>query len=760
MKQSSVRAFIAAVLLVAGLQSSAQSPVQLGAVTPNHLNVTLKKAALQQTIRGEFKVLLFDTPSTLDVVDGDNQVGGQFTTTTPRQGKYTGIQLTFDEQGTYSGTDPCTGLTATDAPITLADDGADDLFVTYEQPHPVTGLAAGALPMDPFTLGSDPVDMHLVFPVTNSIVCLSDTPPIQTIRGKQTGLGNPFDVAVDPTGDGYYVVSNAGADRISYYNQATVASATDPNVSPAYIITGPDSQISNPTGLYVDTANDQLYVANAGSDVITVYDRSAITSTANTDGNVPPVRTISGATTLLNTPGDMAYDSLDDDLVVVNGDKNANSVTFYHNPASLDSGVADVTPAYKIVGANTGLGAPCGVYVDDTKVYVTNNAFNSIAVYLKTDVMASSDGNILPSQYIQGPKTGLSAPCGIDVDANRGEIAVASSLNSRILFFNINADGDVYPLRRIQGAQTLVSGPSGLKIDDANNTMTIVNNGGTGGSSLIVRSVDEASPHVLDPPTLINGATQQTIYVKYTFDGTVSRVTGNTESIQPAGYNYVWRIFDDQLRQEGNASNARMIPPENLVLTLADGSQVSNLELGCPVFTPFTLLQLSTNCSLPLIVSPFPAKPAPDYRVIAALFGQKIIQKIPVTLAPLTAQELPVLDLNLTLVPNSAIVSMDWSYKDGTGQPIDSPDLLIESQSISINLTRPFSDVDPCYKQVSGNASSLVFQSSSMGSDPRSLSDVKNNNCDIFLDDVDTITLTATDSLSTRYIYKFKPVTP
>ena len=47
-----------------------------------------------------------------------------------------------------------------------------------------------------------------------------------------------------------------------------------------------------------------------------------------------------------------------------------------------------------------------------------------------------------------------------------------------------------------------------------------------------------------------------------------------------------------------------------------------------------------------------------------------------------------------------------------------------------------------------------------MGSDPRSLSDVKNNNCDIFLDDVDSITLTATDSLSTRYIYKLTPVTP
>ena len=290
MKQSSIRAFIAVVLLAAGLQSSAQPPIQLGAETPSSLKVTLKSAALQRRLRGPFEVVLFDTPYTQDVVSGNNEVGGQFTTTTPGTGSFTGTQIDMDEQALFSGTDPCSGASVTDAPVRLADDGASDLFVTYVQPHPVTGLPANALPADPFTLTTDtPIDFHLIFPVTHSLVCLSDTPPLQTITGQQTGLASPFDLVVD-TNDDEYIISNPAVQRITFHNRATVAAATDPNISPAYIIAGADTQLSSPTGIAIDPAPDDLYVANAGSDVITVYSRNDIT--ASTDGNVIPARTI------------------------------------------------------------------------------------------------------------------------------------------------------------------------------------------------------------------------------------------------------------------------------------------------------------------------------------------------------------------------------------------------------------------------------------------------------------------------------------
>ena len=43
-----------------------------------------------------------------------------------------------------------------------------------------------------------------------------------------------------------------------------------------------------------------------------------------------------------------------------------------------------------------------------------------------------------------------------------------------------------------------------------------------------------------------------------------------------------------------------------------------------------------------------------------------------------------------------------------------------------------------------------------MGSDSRELADVKNNSCPILLNDVDTITFTATDPLGNRYVYREK----
>ena len=374
------------------------------------------------------------------------------------------------------------------------------------------------------------------------------------------------------------------------------------------------------------------------------------------------------------------------------------------------------------------------------EIYVTNNSLNSIAVYSRSAVVASTDGNVPPLYYIQGAHTGLSSPCGIDVDTARGEIAVSSSLNSRVLFFSTTASGNVFPLRRLQGAQTQISGPTGLKVDDPNGVVAILNNGGVAGANLILRCLGVtsansqcsgtdalASPHMTDPPVLVNSVTQQTLYVNYVFTGSVDNVTGDplpqtdpytTASLPTisAGYNFIWKIYDSKLRQSSDANNARLIPPPNVVLGLglnpatnSPQTLVSSLELGCPSFTPFITLTLSTNCTLPPITTPYPPQSAPDFRIIAALLGQAVIKKLPLSVAPLTLTELPHLDLHLTLVPNSAIVKMDWDYLNGNGDPIQPPDLLIQTQSISINTTRPFADVDPCYKQVTGNATTLVF---------------------------------------------------
>ena len=57
------------------------------------------------------------------------------------------------------------------------------------------------------------------------------------------------------------------------------------NVTPTRVLKGPKTQIRNPTGIYVDTVNNELVVANMGNHRATVYPRAA-------QGDTPPIRII------------------------------------------------------------------------------------------------------------------------------------------------------------------------------------------------------------------------------------------------------------------------------------------------------------------------------------------------------------------------------------------------------------------------------------------------------------------------------------
>ena len=88
------------------------------------------------------------------------------------------------------------------------------------------------------------------------------------------------------------------------------------NVAPARMLKGARTQIKNPTGVVVDTVNNELVVANMGNHRATVYPRTA-------QGDTPPIRTIrtaaDGTPTLqIGNAGAVAYDSKRDELLVPN----------------------------------------------------------------------------------------------------------------------------------------------------------------------------------------------------------------------------------------------------------------------------------------------------------------------------------------------------------------------------------------------------------------------------------------------------------
>lgn len=189
--------------------------------------------------------------------------------------------------------------------------------------------------------------------------------------------------------------------------------------------------------------------------------------------------------------------------------------------------------------------------------------------------------------------------------------------------------------------------------------------------------------------------------------------------------------------------------------TLSDGSSASNLQIGCVAFTPFYLDILTTNCKTQRpITEPSPPVDS-NYVVAASLLGKTIYQKLPLSITSLDVSELPRLKPHVTMTNNKSILSINWEYVNAHNTPMTSP--LLYSQSMSVSGNRDFNAISSCYTLVGGNATKLLFSSGALPPDARSLSDVKNNNCDIHLDDVATINFNATDALGNQYAYSWAP---
>jgi hypothetical protein len=88
------------------------------------------------------------------------------------------------------------------------------------------------------------------------------------------------------------------------------------DVAPARVLKGPKTNIQNPTGVYLDLKNDELWVANFGNHSATVYRRGA-------SGDTPPLRTIRSGPAAepalgIGNPHPVAYDSKREEILVPN----------------------------------------------------------------------------------------------------------------------------------------------------------------------------------------------------------------------------------------------------------------------------------------------------------------------------------------------------------------------------------------------------------------------------------------------------------
>jgi hypothetical protein len=215
-------------------------------------------------------------------------------------------------------------------------------------------------------------EMYLTVEHTNSIVvyrkqAAGDEQPLRTIAGFGTQLEDPHGIAVDPE-NGLIIVSNHGNGRERsgdiVYGKFEMPSITfyplkaEGDVAPLRIIEGPRTELNWPAHVWVDSARNELYVANDGDDSILAFN-------LNDSGDVAPKRRIKGPNTELRNPTGVFLDAENDEIWVSN--MGNHRATVYPRTANGDVAPKRVirsAPADKIAQA---IGNPGAVGYDSKR---------------------------------------------------------------------------------------------------------------------------------------------------------------------------------------------------------------------------------------------------------------------------------------------------------------------------------------------------------------------------------------------------------
>jgi len=301
--------------------------------------------------------------------------------------------------------------------------------------------------------------------------------PSSTIGSNFTGLNGPSSVAVDSGGNIYVANSFAGdGGNISIYSPASYAAGGPPNA----IIAGADTGLSNPYGVAVDPIGN-IYALNV-PDYVTVYPTGTVGDVAPSAFFSIDARPFANTTGIAVARGKLyvALGSIEECNRRSCQEITSGRVFVYRTEGSGN-------PSTIISGPNTGLASPSAIAVDhEGKIYVANQGAlkpkagcqylpnGSITIY-----RPDSNGNAAPIATIAGANTGLAFPDGIALDSS-GNIYVSNELSllgvcesyprisapteGEVLIFAPGSQGNVAPIASITDLATALASPLGIAV--------------------------------------------------------------------------------------------------------------------------------------------------------------------------------------------------------------------------------------------------------------------------------------------------------
>jgi len=224
--------------------------------------------------------------------------------------------------------------------------------------------------------------------------------PLRVIQGPETGLADPHGIFIDAQNNEIFV-----ANHDSYHD--AVLSEDNPNSVQAQLARG-IANLSVPTERLELRPSNGKYVDPS----ITVYARTA-------HGNAAPVRVIHGPKTGLSLPMKVFVDTAHNELFVANS--GSNSILVFSRMAN-----GDAAPIRKIEGPATKLKKPVGLFVDtkNDEIWATSPELHMAMVYRRTAQGNAAPLRILRSAPDETPAPGIGNPGGIAYDPTREQILV------------------------------------------------------------------------------------------------------------------------------------------------------------------------------------------------------------------------------------------------------------------------------------------------------------------------------------------------